>query len=369
MTSRRGFFFGAGSILTLAACGRGPEPAETTTALEKAQALIAARPSLDLHAHPGRTFIRDVQNLNPGLKGFAAGGAFEDRAIADMKKGGVTAAVFSAVADLQILAPAKGGLGVGRDFESGEAYASYETQIGNLEKLFETPDTLKILTPGDIAKAKAEEKTGVMLGVEGGDFAEGSAERIAQAHAAGVRCINPVHYHTNEIGDAMTETPVHDGLTPAGADIISAMNRLGVIIDVAHASEKTAFAMIEKSDKPVLCSHTHIRTPSFDFPRFISLDLAQAIASSGGVIGAWPAGIGISTLEEFADRILALIYAVGADHVGLGSDMDGNYQPVWDNYDQFPALVALLIERGLSDEDIAKVIGGNGVRVFEAVSA
>ena len=355
-------------MLMLTACGEKKTAADDDF-LQRAKALIAARPSLDLHAHPGRTFIRGSSNLAPALKAYTATGAFEERAIADMRKGGLDAAVFCAVSDFQILDLSGEGLAAKRDFSQGEAFSSYKTQIGYLNQLFESESATQILTPQDVIKAKADGKIGVMIGVEGGDFLEGSAERVAEAHADGVRCINPVHYHTNEIGDIMTESPVHNGLTKAGAEIVRAMNAEGVMIDVAHASEETAFGILQASSKPVLCSHTHIRTPDFDFPRFISLDLAKEIAASGGVIGAWPAGIGITDLTGYVDRIFALIEAVGVDHVGLGSDMDANYKPVWDNYSQFPDIVAMMLKRGLSEEETAKIIGGNGLRVFEAIGA
>ncbi|PQA89532.1 dipeptidase [Hyphococcus luteus] len=367
MATRRNFLLGASTTLMLTACGKQPEA--DTALIKKAEALITARPSLDLHAHPGRTFVRGSSHLAPALKAYALAGAFEDRAIADMRKGGVSAAVFCAVSDFQILDLAGDGLASARAFKKGEALASYRTQISHLNALFDDREVARILAPADVMQAKKENRVGALLGVEGGDFLEGSAERVGEAYADGVRCINPLHYHTNELGDIMTENPVHDGLTQAGAAVIKAMNANGVMIDVAHASEKTAFGILDASEKPVLCSHTHIRTPNFAFPRFISLDLAKQIAAAGGVIGAWPAGIGISDLTGYVDRIFELIDAVGVDHVGLGSDMDANYKPVWDNYSQFPEIVALMLDRGLSEEEAAKIIGGNGLRVFQAASA
>jgi len=366
MTSRRSFLFGSSAALGLAACGQKPQM--DPALLERARALIAERPSFDLHAHPGKTFIRGAKNLAPAIKAFTLTGANEKRAVEDMDAGGMNTAVFCAVSDFQVLDFVGEGLGAKRDFDAGEAHASYLTQIGFLNKMFADGIAKKVTSPADIRRIKQEGGVGAMLGVEGGDFLEGSAERVTEAHADGVRCINPLHYRTNELGDIMTDAPVHDGLTQAGAAVIRAMNENGVIIDIAHAGESTAFGVLETSDRPVICSHTHIRTESFDFPRFISLDLAKEIVASGGVIGAWPAGIGISDLDGFTDRVFELIDAVGADHVGIGTDMDANYKPVWDNYRQFPEVVAKMLGRGLSDEEAAKIIGGNGMRVFEAVS-
>jgi membrane dipeptidase len=366
MTTRRELLLGTGAALGLAACGQKSTP--ELTLLERAKALIANRPSLDLHAHPGVTFVRGVKNLAPALQAIIQTGASEARAVSDIRAGGMSAAVFCAVADVEILDLVNGAPTASRDFETGEAQASYRMQIGFLNKLITDGLVEKILSPADIQKAKQTGGVGAMLGVEGGDFLEGSAERVVEAHADGVRCINPLHYRVNELGDIMTAAPVHNGLTDAGAAVIRAMNDSGIIIDVAHASEKTVFGILETTNRPVICSHTHINTPSFIHPRFISLDLAKEIAAAGGVIGAWPAGIGISDLDGLIDRVFELVDAVGVDHVGIGTDMDANFQPVWDNYRQFPDVVAKMLERGLTDEETAKVIGGNGLLVFETVS-
>lgn len=366
MANRRNFLLGAGAAFAIAACGRkeaslGPKSAQART-------LVDARLSLDLHAHPGRTFIRDGRNFSPAIRIFAAAGAFESRVLKDMAAGGMTGAVFSAVSDIEVLDLKGEGLASKRAFNPGEALESYKRQIAALNALFANGLAEKVLSAEDLRAAKRNNKVGAIIGVEGGDFLEGSAERVFEAYEDGVRCINPVHYRTNEIGDIMTETPAHGGLTDAGARIIRAMCEAGIVIDLAHAAEKTAFGILEAATKPVICSHTHIRTAGFDFPRFISLDLAKEIVRSGGVIGAWPAGIGIADLDGFVDRIFELIDAVGVDHVGLGSDMDANYKPVWTNYREFPEIVARMLERGLAEEEAAKVIGENGLRVFAAVS-
>lgn len=103
-------------------------------------------------------------------------------------------------------------------------------------------------------------------------------------------------------------------------------------------------------------------------PRFISKELALRIAEGGGVIGAWPAGLGISTMDGLITRILELVDIVGVDHVGLGTDMDANYKPVWDDYADFPLVVMRMLQRGLNESEVAKIFGGNGLRVLTAVT-
>lgn len=372
MLTRRIFLSGASAVLatsaSLTACSRNAS--ENSIDFDaKARKLIASYPSFDLHAHPGRTFLRDAQDLSPGIAAFAAGGAFEEEVIASMAAGGMTAAVFCAVADIEVLDFRGDGLGAARAFAPGEAFASYWRQINKLNELFSAGLAVKALSPVDILAAQKSGQVAAVLGVEGGDFLEGSAERVAEAFEDGVRCINPVHYTPNELGDIMTDSAVHGGLTQAGRGVVRAMNAAGIIIDLAHAAEKTAFGILETTTKPVICSHTHIRSETIDGTRFISLELAKEIANAGGVIGAWPAGIGIDSLNGFVDRIIELVDAVGIDHVGLGTDMDANYKPVWKDYREFPDVVARLLERGLDEAGIAKIIGGNGLRVFGAVAA
>ena len=123
--------------------------------------------------------------------------------------------------------------------------------------------------------------------------------------------------------------------------------------------------MLALSTRPVIASHVHIRGPQANHPRFITRDLAQAIArKGGGVLGAWPAGFGIGTLAGFVRRTLELVAAVGIDHVCLGTDMDANTGPVLENYTRLPHYLVGLRQQGLDDAALAKLIGGNYLRIF-----
>jgi membrane dipeptidase len=333
-----------------------------------ARALLAHHPSIDAHAHPGRTFLRGAENLSGLVWVYAKLGTFEQRTIADMRAGGLTAAAFAAVSDFQVLGTAGEGLTVVRDFQPGEAWASYRRQIGNIQGLAASGLVFPVKTVADFAAAKAAGKPGAMLTVEGADFLEGRSERVAEAFADGVRSITLMHYRNNELGDIITGNPVHGKLTEAGAAVVKAMNSAGILIDVAHASEPTAKGAIRASSKPVMASHVHVQSEQFRHPRFISVDLARAVAQTGGgVLGAWPAGLGIRDLRGFVDRTFELVDHVGIDHVCLGSDMDGNYKPVFDTYANLPVFVAGLLKRGMHEPEVAKLIGGNFLRVFAAV--
>lgn len=338
--------------------------------LEAARAFLADHPAIDAHAHPGRTFLRGAEHVSGKLYLGKLLGTFEDKAVRDMTSGGLTAAAFAAVADVQVIGAVGDGLGAVRDFTPGEAWESYKRQIKNLQKLSTDGLVYPIKSTSDFDAARQAGKPGAFLTVEGGGFLEGNPDRVPEIHRDGVRSVTLMHYRTNEIGDIMTAAPVHGGLTDTGRAIVAAMNETGILIDVAHASEDTAMGVIDASTKPVIASHTHVHSASDSHPRFISQGLAKAVADAGGgVLGAWPAGIGISDLNGYVSRTLELINAVGIDHVCMGTDMDANYKPVFDTYANLPYYVVGLRGRGLSDEDVAKVIGGNFLRIFAAIEA
>jgi membrane dipeptidase len=327
--------------------------------------LLDKYPAIDAHAHPGRTFARGAGGLPPILRVYQAQSGFENRTISDMEKGHLAASSFAAVSDFNVLALSKGrGLLARRPFEEGEAWASYKIQIRNLKHLASRNLVTEMLSPESIGAVRQSGHPGAIWTVEGGDFLEGSVERVNEAYQDGVRSVTLVHYRTNDLADAMTNEPYHNGLTAAGDSVVREMNRLGMLIDLAHMSEAGAFRVLEVSARPLMFSHTHISTAHSYHPRFISLELARATAEAGGIIGAWPAGIEINDLSGFADRIFELVDQVGIAHVCLGTDMDANYRPVFDDYRRLPDLVALLSRKGMGETDLAAFLGGNFLRVW-----
>ncbi len=338
--------------------------------LAQANALLDRVAAVDIHAHPGRTFFRDAQGLSLPLRIYRLKGTREPEAIEDMRAGKLAAASFAAVADFQVLGMSKGaGLYAARPFAEGEAWASYQRQIANLKAMAARLALKPVLEPEDVEKAKADGRIGALWTTEGADFLEGDLSRLASLHADGVRSVTIVHYRDSEVGDIQTGSAPHGGLTPFGADVVREMARLGMVVDVAHASEATALRAVEIAERPVMCSHSHLQGDPIQHPRFISERLALAIAERGGVIGAWPAGIGIATFEQFVDRIFALVEKLGVAHVALGTDMDANYKPVMDNYRQLPLLVSELLRRGMDERAVTAFVSGNFMRVFAAVRA
>jgi membrane dipeptidase len=327
-------------------------------------ALLKRHPSVDTHAHPGRFFLKDLPYETPATRAFGA--PFEAQAVADLHAGHVSASLFAAVADMRLLEQGPKGIRAVREFGPGEAYADTQRQVKVMQALVASRLVGPGLNAADIEAAHRHRRCAAVFAVEGGDFLEDKLERVHEAFHAGIRAITLVHYHINQIGDIQTEPPVHNGLTPLGASIVREMNRAGIIIDLAHAPFAVVKDAVETSHKPVMISHTYLATPASSHPRLISEEHAKLVASAGGIIGAWPTGFGLSNFADYIDAIQRLVDTVGVEHVAIGTDMDANYKPVLTNYRDFGLIPAALLARGLRESEVARIIGGNFLRVFKA---
>lgn len=328
-------------------------------------AFVDRHATVDTHCHPGRFFLKDLPYQTPTTRAF--GEAFEDRAVADLGTGRVSGVLIAAVADMRLLEmTATGGLHAAGEFQPGEAYADYRRQLAELKSLVAHHALAKGLNPSDIDSAHRRHLTSAVFAVEGGDFIEDRLDRVHQAFRDGVRAITVVHYHVNQIGDIQTEATVHGGLTPLGKSIIGEMNQAGILVDLAHATFAVTKDVIEVSTKPVMISHSNLSTPTATHPRLISTEHAKLVAAAGGIIGSWPSGIGHTTFSDYIDSIRRLVDAVGVDHTAIGTDMDANYRPVLRSYRDWSLIPAALLARGMHDAEVAKIMGGNFQRVFEA---
>lgn len=325
--------------------------------------------AIDIHAHPGRSFVENADNIATKFYYYSIIGRFEDEAIVDIKKGNFVVANFSTVSDYQLLGLGDKGLYARREFSKDEAWNSYKNQIATLKKLHNNKNITPVLKPQDIITAKKTSTVGAMFSAEGADFLQGSVERLEHCYQDGIRSITLMHYHNNKVGDIQTQAPQHNTLSPIGISLVKKMNELGIIVDLAHAEKNTLRKALEVTDKPVMVSHTLISKQGSKHPRFIEAPDARRVASNGGIIGAWPAGITLKTLSDYIDEIFRMIDIVGIEHVAIGSDMDANYKPVFYNYDQAPLLAGSLLERGLNEYEAEKILGGNFLRIFKEVSS
>jgi membrane dipeptidase len=323
---------------------------------------------IDVHAHPGRCFLAGLDDADP-LAGML-GGQHIAAALSAARDAGMAAVTLSTVADLRVLAPDPvKGLRASRPFRPGEAYADHRRQLAGITETLTGLGNRAAVTPSQVEAAWASGQTAVLLSCEGGDFLDGSLEPLAEARAFGASSLTLVHYRVNDIGDVQTEPPVHEGLTAFGRQVVAECNRLSMIIDCAHATFATTAGVLETSRHPVMISHSHLDHPGRGHPRLLSPGHAAAVAGSGGLIGAWPAGVTATSLAEFADEIARLADLVGPEHVAIGTDMDANYRPVLTSYTDFAALPDLLASRGLSDTDTSKVLGGNALDLLRTVAA
>lgn len=317
-------------------------------------------PAFDLHCHPGMFALRGAAEY-PGDQAFG-------KTTTDMRQGGLTAAFFSLVADARLLKRYPDGRIVATGaLTKGEAWADCENQLKTFDELSKRNEILLFTSAAQLQGLRKRGDIAAFLSCEGGDCLEGRVEHLDDLYQRGVRSLQLVHYAQNTLGDLQTQPPVYNGLSAFGRDVVRRMNRLGMVVDVAHASFATVKATVALSNAPIILSHSHLQSQSSPHPRLITAEHARLVSSSGGVIGAWPSGFANRTFADFIDQTMRLVDAVGIDHVGLGTDMDGNYQPVFSSYRQLPDWIAGLRGKGLSEAEVAKIAGGNAVRVLNQV--
>ncbi|MCB1311466.1 MAG: dipeptidase [Sedimentitalea sp.] len=215
-------------------------------------------------------------------------------------------------------------------------------------------------------RARGSAVVGGLLGIEGAHPLEGDLANLDLLEAAGYRLIGLQHFFDNELGGSLHGTGNH-GLTDFGRAVVTEIAGRGMVLDLAHSSPQVAWDVLAITDMPLVVSHSGIHgfcPVKRNFPD----ELMQAIAATGGVIGMgyWaevacdditPAGI--------ARMIVAAIAAVGEDHVSLGSDFDGSVETAFDT-SELPALTHALLEAGLTEAQIRKVMGENMIRVLRA---
>jgi membrane dipeptidase len=276
-------------------------------------------------------------------------------------------------------------------------------------------------TAAEIRQAHAAGKIAVLIGLEGGHMINSSLDTLRQFAKEGVRYMTLTHSVNDEWADSSTDKPAHNGLTPFGKDVVREMNRLGMMVDISHVADKTFYDALAVSQAPLIASHSNCRALC-DAPRNMTDAMIQALAAKGGVIqinyhvgflsqeyrdadladpgldnqrdailekrcggneacktiegekfmhdmvkqGKLPR-VGWEKIIEHIDHAVKL---VGADHVGLGSDFDGANMPFgMEDCSQLPKITQALLQKGYSETDVQKILGGNTLRVMEQVEA
>ena len=229
-------------------------------------------------------------------------------------------------------------------------------------------------TSEDLKKNKSELKKSVFVGIENGYAIGKDIHNLAMFKDMGVVYITLCHNGDNDICDSAIGQKEHNGLSSFGKDVVKEMNRLGIMIDISHTSEKTSFDVLKISEYPVIASHSSAKALC-NHPRNLSDKLIEAIADKGGVVQIcfythFLTKGSRATVKDAVDHIEYVIRLVGIDHVGIGSDFDGGGGIIGVKaVNEFPQITMELIRRGYSQEDIAKIWGGNLMRVMDTVQS
>ena len=207
--------------------------------------------------------------------------------------------------------------------------------------------------------------TAAFLAIEGGHALEGDVDRLDSLIHAGYRMLSPAHFVDTPFGGS-AHGVVQGGLTALGRDLLSRVEAGGMIFDVAHASSATIDDVLSLAARPVLASHTGVRA-AVPGVRNLPDDQVRGIAATGGLVGIgfWPVASGGDDVTAIARSIVTAIDLGGIEHVGLGSDFDGAVTTPFDATGM-PLLTEALLAEGLSDDDIAAVMGRNALRVLGA---
>lgn len=253
--------------------------------------------------------------------------------------------------------------------EPGEVFALSADRLERLKTTFELGHAVWADTPESVLAARAEKQVAIMPALEGADALEGDIDNLYEMHAAGLRLIQLIHFRNNELGHTQTWPYSPGGLTEFGAEVVRAANKLGMIIDMAHANAETQADILALTTQPVIFSHGGVRHYT-DHDRAVTDEQIRAIAANGGVVGIWPHGRHIDDIAEMVDYIEHVIDVGGVDHAGIGSDLRGvsTYVKGFDGDAKFHAIASELLDRGHSAEDVGKVMGGNFFRVWQEVA-
>lgn len=229
-------------------------------------------------------------------------------------------------------------------------------------------------TTDDLARIKNAGKKAIFIGIENGYGIGKDIENIARFKKMGVNYITLCHTKDNDICDTSSDTTREwNGLSPFGKEVIKEMNRQGVMIDISHASEKTFWDVIKLSTQPIIASHSSVQALCYH-DRNLTDKQMQALAKNGGVVQICLVDLFVNKDRKKAslsDAIEHIDYAVkvaGIDHVGIASDFDGGGGLIGCNGSNDMINITMkLLEKGYTDEDIAKIWGGNFLRVMATV--
>jgi membrane dipeptidase len=254
------------------------------------------------------------------------------------------------------------------------AQASYFREKLDAMRGYLAKDELRFVqSPADIDAARSGIPH-VVLAVEGAGFVGDGLELIDKAYADGLRHLQLEHYIRNELGDFQTESPQHNGMTQLGVDTVKACNRLGILVDLAHATEPVIDKALEVSTTPIIWSHSAITTTRYawsqpsSLSRQLYIDYAKKIAQRGGAVGLWSLRATVkSSPEGYADELMRMADAIGPEHVMFGTDLDGvGKYGVMDELGDLRQVADVLRKRGVDEKTLRAVCFDNYARCLRA---
>ena len=227
-----------------------------------------------------------------------------------------------------------------------------------------------IHTPADLDRlladrAKGQKVVGGMLSIEGLQDIEGQIGNLDRLHDAGFRMAGLAHFFDNQVAGSMHGIR-KGGLTPLGVQVVRRMEAIGMIVDIAHSSHETVAEVLKMAKRPVVSSHGGVQA-TCKVNRNLTDDEIRGVARTGGVIGIgyWDAAVCSTAPKAIANAIAHVRDLVGINYVGLGSDFDGAVTTGFDS-SQLVEITQALVDRGFSQDEIRKVMGGNVLRVIRA---
>ena len=393
------------ACLSTPALAQDEQPDRRTPEEQRVRAVLAATPMIDGHNDlPWQVRERwagdatqldltaDLSRLEPPMH----------TDIARLRAGGVGGQFWSVYVPAQL--------------SGGEATVAVMQQIDLVRELARRhPDVFELaFTAADVERIHREGRIASLIGMEGGNGIAESLPVLRTLFEAGVRYMTLTHSQNLPWADSATDEAEHDGLTPFGVAVVREMNRLGMLVDLSHVSEAAMNDALDATRAPVIFSHSSARAVA-DHPRNVPDAVLRRLPDNGGVVmvtfvpgfvspelRAWSlartaqrerlaalapgdtvavdAGVAAwtaanpaprATLSQVADHIEHVRDVAGIDHVGLGGDFDGIEDTVdgLNGVEDYPDLLTELARRGWSDDDLAKLAGGNVLRVMRQVEA
>ena len=268
---------------------------------------------------------------------------------------------------------------------SEEGYkTAYENAISKFDAIDRlvneyAPDQVELaLSSEDVSRILAEGKKVIMIGVENAYSMGLDTSNVEEFWKKGARYVSLTHNGHNQFSDSNTGefdgTSLHNGLSDLGKEVVELLNYYGIMIDISHPSKEAIRQMTELSKAPIIASHSSARALR-DHPRNVDDEQLNWIKENGGVIQTTALGFFLTdredppaNMDDFIDHIDHMVEKIGIDHVGISSDFDGGGGIVgWEDASETMNVTSALRERGYSESEIAKLWGGNLLRVLDEV--